>query len=212
MRLGLVAPLLVLACARPAASVELAEPTPEPAPTPAEPGLDPAKIVAQAERPSEGMIRAEVFDVLFSGEGAVVLLTSPEAPALVLPIFVGEREASAIVRRAVNEPFVRPLTHDLLEKIMARTEVSVVKVEVDAIEDATYKAYLYLFDAGEQTVLKIDARPSDSIVLSAGSGAPLYVGQGVFDRAGEPLDRWEQLIEGAGQPTPQPPPAPSPPP
>lgn len=139
----------------------------------------------------------------------VVLLQQPQNRERVLPIYIGEREGQAIYERMSNQGSPRPMTHDLLEKILDRRDLSVIKVEIDALQDSTFLANLFLFDERDHQVMKVDARPSDCMVLATGSGAPIFVSQGVLDRAGEPFTQWKDILEELNQPpatTPQRPP------
>jgi bifunctional DNase/RNase len=161
------------------------------------------------------MLAAEIVDLLFvpaaagAPAGVVALLRHPPEPERLLPIYIGEREGEAIARRMMDEPFIRPLTHDLLEKILDRGDLEVLKLEIDALQDGTFLAQLYLVDLREGTVMMIDARPSDGMVLATGAQAPIYVSRAVLDAAGEPYERWREHLER--EPPPDAPPVTPPP-
>lgn len=103
----------------------------------------------------------------------VVLLREVDGPR-VLPIFVGPFEAQAIARMLKQEPFPRPLTHDLLALIVEGLKARVARVVIAELRDATYHAALILERGGDE-VVSIDARPSDSIAVALRTGAPLLV-------------------------------------
>ena len=132
--------------------------------------------------PTAGMVRVELLTVVESGGGGHAALLLDRESNRFLPIFIGRNEALAISMRLTGQHFGRPLTHDLLEKVMLHAGVEVARVEIDALEDNTFLAHLYLLQSDGE-LARIDARPSDSMALAAGSGAPIYVAPGVLDRA-----------------------------
>ena len=71
----------------------------------------------------------------------------------ILPIWIGPNEAMAIRRILAEEPFPRPLTHDL----------------------NTFFASVFV--QRESDVLALDARPSDSIALALRAQAPIFVNE-----------------------------------
>jgi bifunctional DNase/RNase len=130
-----------------------------------------------------GYASAKVWAVVATGEGAAVLVLDP-ATSLVLPIFVGGTEALTIRLRMDGEHYERPLTHDLLASVMKELGGEAVKAQIDELRDDTYLGSLFV-RKGED-VLQFDARPSDAIAVSLGSGAPLYVAKSVMQKAGVP--------------------------
>jgi bifunctional DNase/RNase len=62
----------------------------------------------------------------------------------------------------------RPYTHDLLNAVFRGFEIKPLQIVINDIEDTIYFARLFLEQQiGEQkTVLEIDARPSDCIILA----------------------------------------------
>lgn len=100
----------------------------------------------------------------------------------VLPIWIGPNEATAIVMMLQKLPIERPLTHDLMKNIIKGLDADVIKVVVNEIRDNTYYARIYL--KRKNSIIEIDARPSDSIAIALRSSAPIYVIEPVFERGG----------------------------
>jgi uncharacterized protein len=141
--------------------------------------------------PAEGMIPCEVVDVRPQPMGgALVLVAERSGERRALPIMVGDAEGIAIRLRLGRQSFSRPLTHDLLESILAEYGVEVLKLEIDALEGGVFLGRLYLVD-GQGAVSRLDCRPSDGIALALGAEAPIHVGTAVLDEAGEPAERWQ---------------------
>lgn len=133
--------------------------------------------------PAPGMVRVDVVGVVQDAAGGDAVLLLQRGGDRLVPIWIGTNEAVAIQLRLSDQSFTRPLTHDLLEKIMADRGVRVARVEIDALRESTFLARLYLADANGR-VSRVDARPSDSIALAVGAGAPIYMAQGVLDATG----------------------------
>ncbi|MBM3322204.1 bifunctional nuclease family protein [candidate division WOR-3 bacterium] len=113
----------------------------------------------------------------------------------VLPIFIGPLEASAIAYALEKTHFPRPLTLDLMRRLIESLDGRVRRVIITRIEDDTYFAEL-IVESGDR-VLSIDARPSDSVGLALRTEVPIYVAEEVMDKAGQfitPADE-ERLTE-----------------
>ena len=118
------------------------------------------------------------------GGSAVVLVDTPGDIAV--PIFIGGAEAMSIQLRLDGRTFKRPLTHDLVDSVLARLGGEVLSVRVDRVEDEIFYGTLVLKNGGKQ--VELDSRPSDAIALAVGSNAPIYVAQAVIDSTGMRLD------------------------
>jgi len=164
----------------------LGEPSGSPGPPPA------VELGRQDEpaRPSEGMRQVEVLDLRARPEGGgLLLLRESRGQRRVVPMVIGDAESHALSLRMAREEFTRPLTHDLLETVLGRCGLRVAKVEVGELQDMVFIARLFLVD-GAGNVSHLDARPSDSIVLATGAGAPIYVSADVLAQIGEPAANW----------------------
>ena len=143
--------------------------------TPAKPPL-PAK-----PKPPEGFVAAEAVEVVPTAEGHAVLLADQQRTTVV-PIFVGESQALAIMLRMERRRFERPLTHDLLESIVARLGGDLYKVHVDGVRSDVFVATVFVREG--QSVHEFDARPSDAIALALGEDVPIFVAAEVMQKAG----------------------------
>ena len=110
-------------------------------------------------------------------QNPVVLLEALEEKG-VLPIWIGQPEASAIAFQLAGQTFERPLTHDLLRIVIEGFEARVKKVVITELRGNTFYAKIYL-GRGEE-ILAIDARPSDSIALALRTQAPMFVSDELF--------------------------------
>ena len=117
----------------------------------------------------------------------------------ILPIWIGPGEAHAIRRILSDEPFPRPLTHDLLVLIVEGLKARVSRVVISDLRESTFYATVMVQRDGD--VLSIDARPSDSIAVALRAKAPIFVNEELLK---EPPRRGEE--EGGGGEPPEEPP------
>lgn len=108
----------------------------------------------------------------------VVLLRDQKSDKVV-PVWIGNPEATAIALALQQREFPRPLTHDLLRNVIESLGGELDMVVIDNIEESTYYATLYVRDQNGE-VHKIDARPSDSIALALRADSPIYISEEVF--------------------------------
>lgn len=104
----------------------------------------------------------------------IVILRELEGERI-LPIWIGPGEAQAIRRMLSEEPFPRPLTHDLLHLAIEGLKGKVTRVLISDLRENTFFATIII--ERDQDVLSIDARPSDSIALALRARAPIYVNE-----------------------------------
>jgi bifunctional DNase/RNase len=115
-----------------------------------------------------------------SGNAYMVLLVDP-AGQRGLPIWIGLFEAQAIAREIDGEKPERPLTHDLILKILQGLEARIDRVVIDQLKDNTFFAKIELkLHSGER---QIDARPSDAIAVALRAKAPIFVAASVMRQA-----------------------------
>jgi uncharacterized protein len=119
-----------------------------------------------------GDVRVEVTGVgLDQPTGTSYVQLDDRARQRSLQIAIGADEARTITLELHGIKTVRPLTNELLGKVIARTGNAVDRVEVTEVRDEIYYAKIIL-DDGRYT---IDSRPSDAIALALGVQAPIYV-------------------------------------
>lgn len=79
---------------------------------------------------------------------------------------------------------VRPLTHELLDKIFDGMDIRVKQVVINDVQDTIYYARLFLEqDLGDMRhIIEIDARPSDCLTLALMNNAPVYCTKEVLEK------------------------------
>jgi len=101
----------------------------------------------------------------------------------VLPIWIGGNEAHAIMAQIAGKKFQRPLTHDLMVNIIRDLKAKVLKVMITDLKENTFYAEVLLQRHSE--LIKIDARPSDSIALAVRTNSPIFIAEKLLE--GSPL-------------------------
>jgi len=133
----------------------------------------------------ENVVKVEVAKLVFdeSVQTPVVILKEVEGSRL-LPIWIGHSEASAIAFALEGIHAERPLTHDLIKRILDGLDVEVIKIVINKIVNNTFYARIIL--KRNSTILSIDARPSDSIAVALRTNAPIYVSESVLQQNPQP--------------------------
>src|SRR5688572_14927320 len=88
------------------------------------------------------MVQVRIAGVALDATGQHVLLLKPvnqlPGDGLVLPIWVGQLEATSILVAIEKAPVPRPLAHDLMRSLLQTLGVEVSRVEVTRIDDGTF--------------------------------------------------------------------------
>ena len=115
-----------------------------------------------------------------TSNGFVVLLMDPTNKTG-LPIWIGPFEANAIAMKLKKMDSHRPMTHDLIHRILNTLESRVVKIVVNDLKESTYYGLIHLNRKGEEII--IDSRPSDAIAIALAVDAPIFVAEHVLEKA-----------------------------
>jgi len=129
------------------------------------------------------MIKVKVDSIRASlmSEHRVIILKDIEADRY-LPIWIGPYEAEAIAIRLRDVEVARPLTHDLLNNVIAEMGGEISHITVTDLRDDTFFARISVSVDGHQ--MEIDSRPSDAIALAVRANVPIFVDEDVMAQAG----------------------------
>jgi bifunctional DNase/RNase len=102
------------------------------------------------------------------------------------PIVIGFNEVEEINRKLCGVQPARPLTHDLVGRILGALGYRLHRVIISELRESTFYATLVLMPrdagtAGAGVEKLIDCRPSDAIALAVQTGAPILVARDVFE-------------------------------
>jgi bifunctional DNase/RNase len=130
------------------------------------------------------------------GNTPVVLLREMSDDHRLLPIFIGQPEATAIAFAIDGVVTPRPMTHDLMKALLDEVGASVEKVVVTDLSDGTFYAEIEV-KLGEATH-RVSSRPSDALALALRAGCAIFAEESVLDEAGlveESAEESEEVVE-----------------
>jgi bifunctional DNase/RNase len=100
-----------------------------------------------------------------------------------LPIWIGMFEAAAIAMELQEFKPPRPMTHDLMTKIISVFEAKVQRIVINEIVDNTFYSFIELKPVNNAPIITVDARPSDAIAVAVRTSAPIFVSEAVMLKA-----------------------------
>ncbi|MEE8141525.1 MAG: bifunctional nuclease family protein [Planctomycetota bacterium] len=133
--------------------------------------------------------KVEIKKVIGPTSAGAAILIGNETKTFV--IFIGFYEAAALTRELKNESSSRPLTHDLIQSVLLGFDLTIKQIIISDIVDNAFCATLILEQrvpekngewSGRRNEVRIDARPSDCLVLALKNHADLYVTEEVFEQ------------------------------
>jgi RNA polymerase sigma factor (sigma-70 family) len=111
----------------------------------------------------------------------VVLLKEKEGDR-VLPIWIGPPEGDALALQLGGESMPRPMTADLMARLVEATGAHIERVVVSALREKTFYASVSV--RLRDGISEVDARPSDALNLAVRVGAPIFVDREIMDESG----------------------------
>ena len=120
----------------------------------------------------------------------IVLLRDPAGRRQV-PIWIDQAQAQNILAGLNEQPPPRPLSHDLMARLLEAGGLSLERVIIHAIEESTFRAVLKLQRREphpQEEPLELDARPSDAIALALRTGSSIWMLEEVVADASIPVD------------------------
>jgi bifunctional DNase/RNase len=109
---------------------------------------------------------------LDSATNSYVVILRERGGRRLLPIWIGQPEAEAIVMQMNQVKRERPLTHDLCKTLIIALGGTLRRVAITRVQKSTYYAEMQI--EGPTGVIDIDARPSDSIAIALRLDAPIF--------------------------------------
>ena len=110
-----------------------------------------------------------------------IVVLKNEDGTIALPIWIGLIEASSIATELEKIELSRPMTHDLMRKMLEELKVTVEKVEITDLTDNTFFAKIWLLKDDRR--MAMDCRPSDAIALALRMKADIFVAKDVMDKS-----------------------------
>ncbi len=115
--------------------------------------------------------------------GVYALILQEDAGTVRIPIIIGYPEAQSIECKLQDISTPRPLTHDIMAKMLEEFNMKLVEVEIRKLPNGVFAADLTIEDAlGNRKTL--DSRSSDAVALALRCDAPIYTSRRVIEEAG----------------------------
>jgi bifunctional DNase/RNase len=116
----------------------------------------------------------------------IVLLRDPSGRRQV-PIWIDQAQAQNILAGLNHERPPRPLSHDLMVRLLEAGGLTLERVVIHTIEDNTFRAVLKILRT-DQEPIELDARPSDAIALALRTDSGIWMLEEVVADASIPVD------------------------
>jgi uncharacterized protein len=130
-------------------------------------------------------------DVLKLRSMATVVLKEREGEHY-LSIWVGLPDAIAIAQPLAAVVPPRPMTHDLIARLVEVSASRVEKIAVTKLHGRTFYATLWV-RVGDR-VHEVDARPSDALSLALRVQVPIFVAADLFEQQSQPLEQMPSTL------------------
>jgi hypothetical protein len=146
------------------------------------------------------VVAATVKGVVPTPNGCAVFLGNDDKTFV---IYVDNFVGNAIQMTLDGVKRDRPLTHELIGSILVGLGTRLERIVINDEREKTFFARILLSMENElgTKIVEIDARPSDSIVLSLQMKRPIYVARAVFDAVEDRtdvLEQWKKQQEEGG--------------
>ncbi len=115
------------------------------------------------------------------GNTPVVLLREMSGQGRLLPIFIGQPEATAIAFAIDGVLTPRPMTHDLMKNLLDELHATVDRIVVTELAEGTFFSEIHVTATGRPH--RISSRPSDAIALALRMGCPIFAEDDVSGRS-----------------------------
>lgn len=148
--------------------------------------LQTVEAMTVVEAQIEDVVTRDRWDAVWELQEPYVILLKESGGERILPIWIGQPEAAALVmqRRGITTP--RPLGHDLMVALLSAADARVERVVIERLSDNTFFATVTVLSDGEPR--EVDARPSDALNLAVRANAPIRIASDVIESAG--LTTW----------------------
>ncbi len=112
-------------------------------------------------------------------------------------IYVDHSVGNAISMALNGVKKERPLTHDLITNMLLGLEAKIDRIVINDVQENTFfaRVFLEMHNEVSRKLIEIDARPSDSIVLSLQNKCPIYAAEKVFESTEDMTPILERVLK-----------------
>lgn len=117
-----------------------------------------------------------------SQSGSYILMLCEPESGVQVPIFIGAHEAQGILLAKEEVKTRRPMTHELMMKVMEEYGLTLKEVSIDRVSEGIFYATLHMTDGFNSRTF--DSRSSDAITLALLSDCPIMMAESVIEETG----------------------------
>lgn len=121
-----------------------------------------------------------------SQSGSYILMLLEPTSERQIPIIIGAHEAQGILLAKETVRTRRPMTHELMVRMMEDYGLRLIMVTIDRVLDGVFYATLHISDGFNEKA--IDSRTTDAITLALLTDAPIMVDDNVLEETGVAAD------------------------
>jgi len=146
---------------------------------------------------TKDVVPVEIRGILPANSGCAIFLGNAKK-VFVIQV---EHNMGAVIGMFLKEtPKERPLTHDLMANIFKGFGISVERVVITELKNATYFARLILQQQNElgRKIVEIDARPSDCLAIATSQKRPVFVTASLFAQVEDMTEVLERINQNPG--------------
>ncbi len=115
----------------------------------------------------------------------ILMLCEPESGVQV-PIFIGGAEAQSLLIAKETVKTRRPMTHELMVKVLNEYGLSLKEVTIDRVNEGIFYATLHMTDGFNDK--HFDSRSSDAITLALLYDCPIMMAEEVIEETGVKME------------------------
>ena len=129
-----------------------------------------------------------------SQSGSYILMLCEPESGVQVPIFIGAYEAQCILLAKESVKTRRPMTHELMMKVMEEYGLSLKEVSIDRVNEGIFYATLHMTDGFNTRSL--DSRSSDAITLALLADCPIMMEESVIEETGVRMEGDSIMVKG----------------
>jgi len=102
-------------------------------------------------------------------------------------IYTSPQTGDIVEKLLANKPFKRPQTHEFVESVFKGLNINPFQLVIHDVKDSIFFCKLFLSQTSEneETILQIDVRPSDGLVIALGNNLPIFCTKTLLDESPE---------------------------
>ncbi|MDE0768060.1 MAG: bifunctional nuclease family protein [Opitutaceae bacterium] len=143
---------------------------------------------------SNRVVPVSVKGVMPTVNGCAIFLGNDDKAYV---IYVDHSVGNAISMALNGVKKERPLTHDLISSLLLGLEADITRIIINDVQESTFFARIFVEMKNEVStkIIELDARPSDSIVLSLQNNVPIYTAESVFNSVDDMTPILERVLK-----------------